>query len=222
MLTRHLSKLSDRYRHASKLVCCGEYGKAREALCDIQRNPTAEEPIAVVLNDLAVLQALDGGFEIAQDGFLRSLVIDRECKSAWSNLEQLAAFLKSAKSNRAAPAKVGKRRIRIAIVSLLFNWPSTGGGTIHTFEAAKFLSAAGYDVRQIYARQDEWGLGRVTDPLAVDSEELVFESADWNPETIRNRFREAVDSFSPDFVIVTDSWNTKPLLAEAVSAYRIF
>jgi hypothetical protein len=31
------------------------------------------------------------------------------------------------------------RKTRVAILSLLFNWPSTGGGTVHTAEAGKFL-----------------------------------------------------------------------------------
>ncbi len=44
-----------------------------------------------------------------------------------------------------------KKKARIAIVSLLFNWPSTGGGIVHTAELATFLSKAGYEVRHFYA-----------------------------------------------------------------------
>lgn len=114
------------------------------------------------------------------------------------------------------------RRTKVAILSLLFNWPSTGGGTIHTYEAAKFLSRAGYEVKHFYARYDGWGVGGVASALASPSQELTFDETTWNEETIRDRFREAIDVFSPDAVILTDSWNTKPLLAEAVAGYRYY
>ncbi|MCC7424297.1 MAG: glycosyltransferase [Planctomycetaceae bacterium] len=124
--------------------------------------------------------------------------------------------------SRASSAGPARRPMRVALLSLLFNWPSTGGGTIHTFEAAKFLSRAGYDVQHIYARQDGWRLGQVTEPLAAPSVELRFDDHDWNPDTIRTRFRAALDDFQPDAVIVTDSWNTKPLLAEAAIGYPTY
>lgn len=113
-------------------------------------------------------------------------------------------------------------RPRIAILSLLFNWPSTGGGTVHTKELAEALQGDGYDLRHIYAVYEPWGLGRVTEPLSVPTDPLIFDERDWQAEAIQDRFREAVDNFAPDAVIITDSWNTKPLLAEAVADYPYF
>jgi hypothetical protein len=55
--------------------------------------------------------------------------------------------------------------VKVAILSLLFNWPSTAGGAAHTFELARSLAEAGYDVRHVYARHDGWGLGQVEGPL---------------------------------------------------------
>eukprot|EP00913_Durusdinium_trenchii_P013432 g12613.t1 len=55
-------------------------------------------------------------------------------------------------------------------------------------------------------------------PFPVTSIEFLRE--EWNAPTIQRRFREEVDRFSPDFVIITDSWNFKPLLAEAMQGYR--
>lgn len=107
-------------------------------------------------------------------------------------------------------------------MSLLFNWPSTGGGTVHTAETGKFLRRAGYDVQHIYASYPEWGLGNVTEPTGAPSVRLEFGPASWNAEAIQKQFRQAVDAFDPDYVIITDSWNTKPLLAEAVYGYRYF
>ena len=53
--------------------------------------------------------------------------------------------------------------IRIAILSFLFNWPSTGGGNMHTAGLVEFLSRAGYEVRHYYARYPAWGIGRVAE-----------------------------------------------------------
>ena len=49
--------------------------------------------------------------------------------------------------------------LRIAIVSLLFNWPSTGGGIVHTAELAQFLSLDGYDVCHFFAVYEPWSVG---------------------------------------------------------------
>ena len=105
---------------------------------------------------------------------------------------------------------------KIALLSLLFNWPSTGGGTVHTFGLAHFLEKYGLDVQHIYAVYPSWGIGSVTEPLPYTARELSFTPDQWNPETVRDRFRQAVDEFDPDVVIVTDSWNSKVLLAESV------
>ena len=60
--------------------------------------------------------------------------------------------------------------IRVAILSFLFNWPSTGGGNHHTAELAAFLAWAGYEVKHYFARYPSWGIGRVTDALISPSE----------------------------------------------------
>ena len=109
--------------------------------------------------------------------------------------------------------------VRVAILSLLFNWPSTGGGNHHTAEMAQFLGWAGYDVRHFFAQYPSWRIGRVADNLISPSELIAFDDASWNVAGIQARFRHAVDGFAPDFVIITDSWNMKPLLAEAVRDY---
>jgi glycosyltransferase involved in cell wall biosynthesis len=48
---------------------------------------------------------------------------------------------------------------------------------------------------------------------------LEFDEAEWTKEGIQARYRRAVDSFDPDHVLITDSWNIKPVLAEAVRGY---
>jgi tetratricopeptide (TPR) repeat protein len=112
--------------------------------------------------------------------------------------------------------------VRAAIISLLFNWPSTGGGNHHTAELAHFLGRAGYEVKHFFARYPGWGIGRVTDALISPSEAIAFDDASWNVGEIQARYRAAVDAFAPDYVIITDSWNMKPLLAEAVRGYPYY
>ena len=111
---------------------------------------------------------------------------------------------------------------RVAILSFLFNWPSTGGGNHHTAELAQFLARAGYDVKHFFARYPGWGIGRVTEELISPSEAIEFDESSWNVAEIQARYRQAVDAFAPDYVIITDSWNMKPLLAEAVRGYPYF
>lgn len=111
---------------------------------------------------------------------------------------------------------------RIAIVSLLFNWPSTGGGIVHTAELAQFLSLDGYEVCHFFAVYEPWSVGKVTESLPYNSCAIQFDELGWNRTGIETAFRNAVDTFHPDAVIVTDSWNSKGLLASAVSSHPYF
>jgi hypothetical protein len=111
---------------------------------------------------------------------------------------------------------------RVAILSFLFNWPSTGGGNIHTVELATFLGRAGYEIRHFYACYPEWGIGRVGDGLPFQSDALEFDASDWCLDEIKARYRQTVQSFDPDYVIITDAWNIKPILAEAVDGYPYY
>jgi hypothetical protein len=142
-------------------------------------------------------------------------------------------------------------RVRVAVLSFLFNWPSTGGGNMHTAGLVEFLGRAGYGVRHFYARYPAWGIERVVaedggastedegrraevgesetcgragggvgDPRRTESSEAIeFAESDWNVPEIQRRFRAAVDSFAPDYVVISDTWNMKPHLAEACARH---
>jgi hypothetical protein len=112
--------------------------------------------------------------------------------------------------------------VRVAILSFLFNWPSTGGGNHHTAELAKFLARDDYEVKHYFAHYPIWGIGRVTDELISPSEPIEFDDPGWNVAEIQARFRRAIDTFGPDYVIITDAWKMKPFLAEAVRGHRYF
>jgi glycosyltransferase involved in cell wall biosynthesis len=222
----------ERYRAASKLALQGQFKESRSSLRSLLNDTEDSNYRALALNDLATLMAIEGRHITARQTFGRALECDSACEPASHNTLQINRLLadrdRSVAGQGTSPSGAshdtlqGGDRHRIAILSLLFNWPSTGGGTIHTYETAKFLKAAGYDVRHIFARQSSWRIGTVTEPLDVPYLVLDFDDSEWRPRVIRRRFQIALDEYSPDFVIVTDSWNTKPLLCEAASEFPYY
>ena len=184
---------------------------------------------SLIENDLGTLEAFEGDVVRARFHFEQALQIDPSCRPAKMNLNTIATELHlkrnwqaESKQNQFSNLESRVARVRVVILSLLFNWPSTGGGTVHTAEVGKFLNRSGYDVRHIYAQYADWGVGNVSLPLEVAAEAIPFGPNEWNAAEIQRRFRAAVDRFQPDYVIITDSWNSKPLLAEAVKGYRYF
>lgn len=123
---------------------------------------------------------------------------------------------------RNSTTATGKVPTRVAIVSLLFNWPSTGGGIVHTAELAEFLTRDGFDVCHFFAVHPAWSVGGVSAPLPYNSVAIHFSESGWNREGIQQAFREALDSFEPHGVIITDSWNSKGLLAAAASKWPYY
>jgi glycosyltransferase involved in cell wall biosynthesis len=184
---------------------------------------------ALVSNNQAVLTVINGVSRVPQSGFLSALTLDPDCEPARLNsslLQAEASFdCRQAvidPSQVVVPECSPNRPIRVAILGLLFNWPSTGGGIVHTAELSLFLTQAGYDVRHFHARYLPWGIGLVEGSTPHSSEALEFDDVAWNIDEIQARFRRAVDTFAPDLIIITDSWNTKPLLAEAVRGYPYY
>lgn len=214
-----------RYQRVCDLVQAGSWKEARALHLDLANDSKPKEAQALVENDLGVLAALDGDLTEARRRLEVALVLNPDCVSAQRNaaiLYEPARHSPVALNTEADSETHGTRPTRVAVVSLLFNWPSTGGGTVHTAETVRFLSQAGYDVRHFYAQYEPWGIGRVSENEIVGGEPIQFGEPDWTAPTIQQRFRERIDLFAPDFVIITDSWNFKPLLAEALKHHRYF
>lgn len=215
------------YQDACDLALAGRLAESRTAYDALLGASEHSGTRPLIENDLAVLDALGGDLASARDRLLRVVEADSRFAAGLENLSLVESELETAlppidSVGNSITESNSNQQIKVAIVSLLFNWPSTGGGTIHTAETGQFLQRAGYDVRHIYVQFEPWGLGQVVTPLAVPSEALRFEIPDWNASEIQRRVRKAVDAYGPDFVIITDSWNFKPLLAEAVKGYRYF
>ncbi|MDB5388448.1 MAG: mshA 4 [Planctomycetaceae bacterium] len=219
------SSLKERYHLACELATQGRLLNARTLFEELYEQAQLPQLRACIDNDLGTLAALNGDLPTAIGRFKSALLTDPECITAQANLAKLQLHVGTGSRERPAQTivrAIGLRKTRVAIVSMLFNWPSTGGGTIHTAEAGKFLGLAGYEVRHFYSRFYEWGIGRMDQEPLAPSVVIDFDETSWNATEIGRRFRQAVDHFAPDFVIVTDSWNFKPLLAEAMQGYRYF
>ncbi len=208
------------YDTACRSAAEGHLEEARRVYATLARDISDPWLRALACNDQATLAALAGDRLAALEGFRQALVIDPLCAPARFNLtlleDELAEATAQAPTRAAERASAGK----VAILSFLFNWPTSGGGNVHTAELARFLAKAGYGVRHFYPRYAPWGIGNVAGaPFA--SEGLDFEEKDWNVAAIQARFRAAVDAFAPDFVIVMDAWNFKPHLAQAMRGYPV-
>lgn len=202
-----------RYRAASEAAVCGDTAIARAALEELDVVGTAHRVRALVRNDLAALAATEGNPTRARAGFAAALDLDPDCEPARHNLAALGG---DTDLGRAIPlAAPPSRPVRVAVLSLLFNWPSTGGGNVHSAELTRFLADAGFAVKHLYARFGPWGIGRVTDPTPHPAQALDFAPTEWTAAGIVDRFRRAVDEFNPDHVVLTDSWNLKPILVAA-------
>ena len=196
-------------------VGLGELDLAASLLEGMSQQSAESHETVEILNGLAaVLAALGHEFQAVAACEL-ALRIYPEHPLVNHTLQQLSAGA----NLPPIPRRGSDRPLRIAIVSLLFNWPSTGGGTVHTYELAQFLERAGFILCHIFAQYADWQVGSVTGDYGVPHVAVPFTESEWNAPTIRSRFRDRVHDYDPDVVIVTDSWNCKPLLAEAVQGY---
>lgn len=208
----------------------GDLYSARRQFAEFLDETQIDAHRAQLLNNLAAVEAALGNAKAAWELLEEAAALFPENGPIERNLQFLAAGVSATdRSHRSdlschdslEPSDQPRGK-RIALVSLLFNWPSTGGGTVHTKELAETLAHKGYKVRHFYAVQGDWRIGQVGEPLPYPSQPLKFSGDDWTRDRVRECFRNAVREFRPDYVIVTDGWNTKPLLAEAVSEIPYF
>jgi len=218
------------YQDASRLAVQGQYAEARRRYDQLSTTVADDRLRALVHNDLAVLDAVQDELSAALTGFEAALAVDDSCEPARLNLALLQSPESTDNQRPQPPANAGpslelaerSESCKVAIVSFLFNWPSTGGGVVHTVELARFLARAGYEVKHFFARHLPWGIGNVEQQLPITSEALDFSDSNWSIAGIQDSYRHAVGKFNPDYVIITDCWNFKPHLAEALCDYPCF
>ncbi|MFO0899232.1 MAG: glycosyltransferase family 4 protein [Pirellulales bacterium] len=216
-------ELAARYRECLHKAQEGKLEEARKELFVLLGEPMAPSAVALLENDLAVLAYLSGDRLQADDWFRRALVQDPSSELIARN--RSAVFAGSAPLAPTASRPVSGDRFlgpardkrKIAVVSLLFNWPSTGGGNVHTVGLINALRQAGYSVRHLFARYEPWKIGSVNEPLPYPTEALGFTTETWSLSAVQQAIRAALERDRPDMVLLTDSWNTKPWLAEAIA-----
>jgi len=280
-------QLPPRYVEACRSAEQGRYQQAREIYARlVRRVPKRDKRLrALIHNDLAVLDVLEGKLDDARERWRRALEADGDlllarlnrdlmeaeisltetqeevgeiklvpepgssqlpvpscqfyassqlpvpsCESADESFPALPTGLRFSSTGKEAGAHYAERDdytrgpdspVRVAVLSFLFNWPSTGGGNMHTAGLVDFLGRAGYELRHYFARYPDWGIGRVAEDGLLASEALEFDEASWNVAEIQRRYRRAVDEFQADYVAITNTWNMKPLLAEAMRGYAV-
>ena len=202
------------YQDITQLALSGDRRSANERISKLLLIAKDDLLRAHLYNDLAVIASVDSRTADAVEGFRAASDLAPQWSIPRQNLDQLQRFC------HINGCESTFRKTKVAILSLLFNWPSSGGGTVHTAETGKFLTKAGFDVCHMFAQFPEWGLGLVTEPLLSSSKILEFTADQWTVPQIKMRFEQALDEFEPDWVIITDSWNSKPILAEAARNYR--
>jgi glycosyltransferase involved in cell wall biosynthesis len=221
------------YEHLCRMAEQGQHEQAQGRLEGLERAVSDVSLRAQISNDLATLALIRGDPAAARQRLQAALALDPKCEPARTNLAfldqeealQQQGQIGNSQSDRPqyqdpkSSPQYQPPRIRVALLSMLFNWPSTGGGNVHTYELAIFLARAGYEVKHFYVRYHPWQIGSVPAALPFASESLEFDGAAFTASQIQARFRQAVERFDPDNVIVTDSWNFKPLLAEAVTQF---
>ncbi|MCA9090878.1 MAG: glycosyltransferase family 4 protein [Planctomycetaceae bacterium] len=199
---------------ATQLSLQGDLLQARTAWDLLLAEAQTESQRGTIRNNLAVLDAAlqnQSGAELQ----LESLTQSGDHRAAVQhNLAQLREITRRASGNGDH-----NRRPRIAVLSFLFNWPSTGGGIVHTVELVQFLSKAGFEVALIHPVFSHWRLGGVDSTCPIATTPIEFSDAGWTIENVQRKFREAVDAVSPEHVIITDCWNFKPHLAAAMQGY---
>jgi hypothetical protein len=126
------------YNHARKLAYKGQQKQAQELYARLETAVSDNALRALVINDRAALAAVAGDSEQALEGFQAALALDEHCKPARQNLTLLEDSESPSHFQALSSEERGQGKtpapIKIAIISFLFNWPSTGGGNVHTYE----------------------------------------------------------------------------------------
>lgn len=109
----------------------------------------------------------------------------------------------------------------VAILSPLFNWPSTGGGVFHTIELAQQLCAHGIETSIVTIRCDDLAVGRVDQSVPV---RVIVGQSSRGSLTCEAYCRIAkgiISDLNPKWTILMDSWNMRPQIVRALAGRRI-
>ena len=158
---------------------------------------------ALVYSDLAALAAIEGQLDRARELIKDALAAYPECPSAVAILKSLSAesVIRPENESQAtlcrgypdvvlhdrADGNVAlERPAKIAIVSAMFNWPSGGGGNVHTVQLTTALRQSNYQVHHFYLKYEPWLIGDVVGNPA-GSQAISFTESNWSLTEIQAR-----------------------------------
>lgn len=113
--------------------------------------------------------------------------------------------------------------MRIAIIDLLFSWPPHGGADVDVYHITRELRTLGHDVRVFFAREaNGWERGQA-DPelLPFPADRLDFPANGLTTAATASRFRQAIEPFKPDVVLLTQGYFLKVPIIHALSGYTL-
>ena len=132
----------DVYQATRSLTVEGRHDDARLAYGRLYPELEDPEREALIVNDLAVLSMLDDDdLDAGYSAFGAIPSCQTACLNAAFLLVELGYAVTSSHkvaSSISVPFGQSSRPARVAILSFLFNWPSSGGGNVHTAELARF------------------------------------------------------------------------------------
>jgi glycosyltransferase involved in cell wall biosynthesis len=112
---------------------------------------------------------------------------------------------------------------RLAFIDLMFSWPPHGGADVDLYQTIEGLRGLGYKPHLFFAGYEtSWERG-CAEPAALP---FPATRIDFSPYTLRPRaaarlFRDAVDAWRPDVVIVCHGFFLKPFIVDALAHYPL-
>jgi len=114
--------------------------------------------------------------------------------------------------------------MKLAIIDQSFHWPPTGGSWVDLRETALQLQNRGVDVRIFTPECTRWNLpgGRIDTDPGVPIETIPLKLKEFNFRTLPHRVKQAVASWGPDRLMISNTFYLAPYLIRAFSDIPVF
>lgn len=113
--------------------------------------------------------------------------------------------------------------MRIAFADLVFSWPPHGGADVDLYNTMRGLQAVGHEVKLFVSGYEKsWERGTFEPAeMPFPAERFDMTARTLTGRAMGRRFREAVDAWKPDAVMVGDGFFLKPYVIDALADYPI-
>lgn len=113
--------------------------------------------------------------------------------------------------------------MRVAFVDLLFSWPPHGGADVDLYHVMAGLRSEGIEAQLFFAHQTASDEAGIADPesLPFPATRIDFSPHSFAPDSVTERFREALDAWRPDMVWVMHAFGMKPWLLDGLADFTV-